>query len=84
MAGIGIRPEKQGRQRGADAATNLTFVGPGVLGLCVFYLQIPFVRVLWMDDGEPLITRVQKVVRCQNMQITFSHPRNLKGTNKQV
>lgn len=84
MAWIGTRPEKNKADSGGGRRTNLTFVGPGVLGLCVFYLQIPFVRVLWMDDGEPLITRVQKVVRCQNMQITFSHPRNLKGTNKQV
>lgn len=31
-----------------------------------------------MNDGKPLISRVQKVVRRKNMQVTFSHPAHLE------
>lgn len=56
-----------------------SLVRPGILRLSIFYFQIPLVRILGMNDGKSLISRVQEVIRSQNMQITFSHPRNLDG-----
>lgn len=63
--------------------TCLTLVDSLVLWLGIFYFQIPLVGVLRLDNRKTLISSVEEIIRCQNMQITFSHPWNLEEGRKE-